>query len=299
MDTIDERLAVIQPLSKFWYKGKVTAIDMLRLDLLHPVISGNKWYKLRLNLGYAMDNNFKRVVTFGGGYSNHLVATACAAKRFGLSSIGVVRGDESQITPTLQQCRDYGMELIFVGRADYRRRSNPDWAIKLVGDANDTYYIPEGGANELGHAGAALLTRFIKPDYTQILLAVGTGTTMAGLRKALNTDQMVTGFVPMKKSDEQEQYIASFVPAEKRDCWQLMSDTHFGGFGKADKRLIDFMNDFYSENKIPLDVVYTGKMMYSLQEMLQNNELSTYDRVLCIHSGGLQGNVSVSESLIY
>ncbi len=299
MDIIDERLAVIQPLSKFWYEGKVAGIDVLRLDLLHPVISGNKWYKLRLNLGYALDNGFKKVVTLGGGYSNHLVATACAAKRFGLTSVGIVRGDESLMTPTLQQCRDFGMELKFVSREDYTNRHDTQWVISLTGNSSDTYYVPEGGANERGRAGAGLLTRFVNPTYTHIALAVGTGTTLAGLRGKLATDQQVLGYVPMKKCVEQEQYISSFVAPDKQKPWRLIPDSNFGGFGKWNNKLTDFMNDFHRENSIPLDLIYTGKMMYLLNQALQNNEFSTCDRILCIHSGGLQGNTTVKQLLTY
>jgi len=299
MAIIDERLAVIQSLNKVWYQGKVAGIDMLRLDKLHPVISGNKWYKLRLNLAYAIDHGYKTVVTFGGGYSNHLVATACAAKLFGLQSVGIVRGRHDTLTPTLQQCRDYGMELLFVTREDYKNRHQPEWAAQLTAHFDEILIIPEGGANERGRTGAGLLTRFIDSSYSHIALSVGTGTTLAGLRHKLAGPQHIMGFVPMTQIEEQQHYISEHLQADKAGTWSLIADKYFGGFGKWNDELLHFMNDFYSDNKIPLDVVYTSKMMYNMQQLLADNYFNSCDKILCIHTGGLQGNVSVKEKLKY
>lgn len=299
MAIIDERRAVIQPVNKVWYKGKVAALDMLRLDLLHTVVSGNKWYKLRLNLAWAKDHDRRTIVTFGGAFSNHLVATAFAAKQFGLQSVGIVRGRQDQLTPTLLQCQENGMELIFVTREDYTNRHQPDWAEQLVSHFDEIHIIPEGGANELGRAGAGLLTRFIGKNYTHVALAVGTGTTMAGLRSKLPATQHILGFVPMKQVEEQRHYVAEHVPPVLAGTWELVPDTVFGGFGKWNDELLAFMNDFYRESHIPLDVVYTSKMMYGLRTLLDDNHFSSSDRILCIHSGGLQGNASVQGELVY
>lgn len=299
MAIIDERLAVIQPLSKVWYKSKVAAIDVLRLDALHPIVSGNKWYKLRLNLAYAQEHGRQTVVTFGGAWSNHLVATAYAAKHFGLKSVAIVRGRQEELTPTLQQCRDCGMELIFVTREDYSLRHQPEWAEQLVSHFDEIYIIPEGGANERGRAGAGLIKRFVGNAYTHVALAVGTGTTMAGLRNALSAEQHMLGFVPMKQTHEQQHYIAAHTNADKAGSWSLIPDDVFGGFGKWNNSLLDFMNDFHADNHIPLDVVYTSKMMFHLRQMLDDNYFSAHHRILCIHSGGLQGNSSVQQFLRY
>jgi len=299
MGIIDERLAVIQPLNKVWYKGKVSAIDMLRLDMLHPVISGNKWYKLRLNLAWAQDHGRQTVVTFGGAWSNHLVATAFAARQFSIKSVGIVRGAQESLTQTLKDCREYGMELIFVSREDYALRHQPEWAEDMVRHFDEIYIIPEGGANERGRMGAGLINRFIDDHYTHIILAVGTGTTMAGLRNALPVEQYMMGVVPMKHTGEQTHYISSHTDAGKVGSWELLAEPLGGGFGKWNEILTGFMNDFYTENKIPLDVVYTSKMMYKVKAMLDDNHFSSCDRILCIHSGGLQGNVSVKDKLVY
>ena len=299
MDIIDDRLAVIQPLNKFWYQNKVAAMDMLRLDLLHPVVSGNKWYKLRLNLKHALEEGFKTIVTYGGGFSNHLIATAFAAKKFGLKSVGIVRGRYEVLTPTLEACQAEGMELIFVTREDYKNKNEPQWERKLVAQFDEIMLIPEGGANEWGRAGAGLLDRFVKDDYTHVAVSVGTGTTLIGLRNKIKESQQVMGFAPMKKGAYLEEYITGHIERGMAGNWQLFDEWHFGGFGKWNKELLHFMNDFYKDNKIPLDVVYTSKMMYGLRELLDRNFFSSCDRVLCIHSGGLQGNVSVKSELIY
>lgn len=299
MDMFDDRRVVIQPLNKFWYLNKVASIDMLRLDLLHPVVSGNKWYKLRLNMNYALDNGFRTIVTFGGGYSNHLAATAYAAKKFNLASVGIVRGKYDILTPTLEECRNQGMHLIFVTQEDYKNKEEPEWAKSLVAHFDEILIIPEGGANEKGRAGAGLISRFVHDSYSHILVCVGTGTTLIGLRNKLKAHQNVMGFVPMKQGAYVGEHIAAHLQEYKNRNWELFDDWHFGGFGKWKPELITFMNEFYDVNNIPLDIVYTSKMMYGLNEMLKDNYFSTCDKILCIHSGGLQGNSSVKNELIY
>jgi len=299
MDTIDESRVVVQPLMPEWYGQKVAALDMLRLDLVHPIVSGNKWYKLRLNMKHAIDGGFRSVVTFGGGYSNHLVATAHAAKKFGLPSVGIVRGKYDVLTPTLEACRAEGMELIFVSQADYENKHEPKWARNLVAHFDELFIIPEGGANEWGRVGAGLINRFVDTKYTHVILSVGTGTTFAGLRNKLDLKQQMLGFVPMKQGAYLRTHIAEHLPQDKDRNWQLFDEWHFGGFGRWNKELLMFMNAFYTTNSIPLDMVYTGKMMYGLQQMLIADYFDKDDRVLCIHSGGLQGNVSVKQELIY
>lgn len=299
MDIIDESLAVIQPIGSDWHMGKVAALDMLRLDLLHPVVSGNKWFKLRLNMKHAIEHGFKTIITSGGGYSNHLIATAFTARAFGVKSVGVVRGKYDILTPTLQACKAEGMELIFVTRDDYRNRHEPDWAKDLVAHFDETLIIPEGGANEWGRAGAGLLNRFIAPGYTHIVVAVGTGTTLIGLRNKIAEHQHILGFVPMKQGAYLAGHIAGHLQSGKDHNWQLFDKWHFGGFGKSTDELTRFMNDFYDATHIPLDIVYTSKMMYGLRELIHEGHFAPGDKILCIHSGGLQGNTSVQDKLCY
>lgn len=299
MDTIDEGRVIIQPLDREWYDQKVAALDMLRLDLVHPIVSGNKWYKLRLNMKHAIDSGFKSVVTFGGGYSNHLIAAAHVARKFSLPSIGIVRGKYPVLTPTLQACKDEGMELIFVSQEDYDNDQEPKWARNLTVHFDEIFIIPEGGANEWGRVGAGLINRFINASYTHVVLSVGTGTTFIGIRSKLDARQQMLGFVPMKQGTYLGSYIADHVPVEMNRNWKLFDEWHFGGFGRWNKELLMFLNAFYTTSDIPLDMVYTGKMMYGLQQMLIADYFTEDDKILCIHSGGLQGNSSVKGELIY
>lgn len=293
MDIMHEDKVTIQPLAPDWYSHKVAALDVLRLDLVHPVVSGNKWYKLRLNIMYAQDHGFKAIVTFGGGYSNHLIATAYTAKKAGLHSIGIVRGKYPVLTPTLQQCADEGMQLIFVTKEDYEQQDNPEYVKQLAAHFDEIYIIPEGGANEWGRKGAALISKFIKPDaYTHIAVSVGTGTTLTGIRNKTNPAQHILGFVPMKQGTYLTDHIAPHLEPNHSLNWHLTDDYHFGGFGKTTPELITFMNHFYHTNHIPLDIIYTGKMMYGIHHLIHANHYPATARILCLHTGGLQGNVS-------
>ncbi|HXS35874.1 MAG TPA: pyridoxal-phosphate dependent enzyme [Flavipsychrobacter sp.] len=298
MDIIDESKAIIQPLNSEWYNG-VAKIDMLRLDLLHPVISGNKWYKLKHNIRYAISSGFNTILTFGGGYSNHLVATAAATNVFNVRSIGIVRGNYELITPTLQKCVALGMQLLFVSKDDYSRKEETNLLRDLGLRFDDLFIIPEGGANEQGRVGAKEIADLIPSSYTHICVSGGTGTTLIGLRNGLPVSQQILGFIPMKGGKYLDEYISKHLPLEKNTNKQLFDEWHFGGFGKWNDRLIEFMNDFYQVNSIPLDIVYTGKMMYGLKELLKNGFFSEQDTILCVHTGGLQGNASISNKLCY
>lgn len=290
---------VIHPLNFKWYQSQVQCIDMLRLDMLHPDISGNKWFKLKHNIFDAQSRGSKLILTFGGGYSNHLAATASAAKIFGIPAIGVVRGTYTGLTPTLQFCVDNGMQLHFVSHDDYKRKEDKDWLAGLLNCFPDAYIIPEGGANEQGRIGAEEIATFIPQHYTHICVSVGTGTTMAGICNGVKGGQAVYGYTPMKGGKYLAENIATHINEGCMVRWQLFDDWHFGGFGKIDNELIGFMNDFYNFNHIPLDRVYTAKMMYGVQQQLNAGIFPGNANVLCIHTGGLQGNISLNGKLQY
>ncbi len=284
----------VQPLNKEWYQGKVTQMDMLRLDEVHTVISGNKWYKLKYNVEQLAKRGYKGVLTFGGAYSNHLIATAATAYKYDLKSVGIVRGEElaNNLSPTLKQCIAYGMELVFVSRSEYRQKSDVEYLNTLQAKYGALYIVPEGGANELGRLGAKEIGEMIPNDYTHVCVSVGTGTTMAGI--ASSVDARVLGYAPMKGGQYLKENLKEWV---KENNYELFDDWHFGGFGKHKPELIGFINEFYNLNKIPLDIVYTAKMMYGINEQLTNGLFSIDAKVLCIHTGGLQGNISVSAQL--
>jgi 1-aminocyclopropane-1-carboxylate deaminase len=300
MDIIDEGKVVVQHLAPEWYEHKVSKLDILRLDLIHPLISGNKWFKLKHNISTALEEGHSSILTFGGAYSNHLHAAAVAAKQAGLNSIGVVRGlhASEHLTPTLLSCREYGMELRFISREQYDLKEDGAWLKELVSEYSDPFIIPEGGANSLGREGAGDMSRFISSDYTHVCISIGTGTSFIGLRNRLETTQTMLGFAPMKGGSYLKSYVSEFIEKDQHNNWLIFDDWHFGGFGKWSEELIEFMNAFYEQNNMPLDVVYTSKMMAGVKELISQDFFAPSARILCIHTGGLQGNAAVRDKLI-
>ncbi len=263
---------------------------MLRLDLIDPVISGNKWYKLKHNLQQAKASGYKAILSFGGAYSNHLVAAAAAAQDAGLEGIGIVRGMHDVLTYTLEACLGYGMQLQFVSYEAYKQKTDPAYLQQLSAQYGHPFIIHEGGANEAGRPGAGELAAFIPASYTHICVSVGTGTTLAGVRNALPVSQAVMGFAPMKGGSYLQQEILPFIDTEKRDFFSITDAYHFGGFGKNNKILAGFMRSFSQQYGFGLDRVYTAKMMYGVREMLMQHAFGDSPCILCIHTGGLQGN---------
>ena len=268
-------------------------LGMLRLDMLDVLVSGNKWFKLIRNLQAARAGHHIAVLTFGGAWSNHLVATAAAAARAGFQSIGIVRGlhGAARPTPALQQCTALGMQLRFLSRADYARHREPAFTEQLCRDYQRPYLIPEGGANAAGREGAALIAPYIGAHYTHICVSAGTGTTLAGLRAALPPAQHITGFAPMKGGAYISRQIAGWLPPAQNTNWHITDAYHFGGFGKVPEHLLQFIRQFRQEQNIPLDRVYTAKMMYGVLELIRQQYFPEGARILCIHTGGCQGEL--------
>jgi 1-aminocyclopropane-1-carboxylate deaminase len=246
-------------------------MDVLRLDKLHPVISGNKWFKLKEYLTIAIREGRRHLVTFGGAWSNHIIATACAAHYAGLSSTGIIRGEKpANPSPTLRGAEEYGMELVFISRETYRQKEDPAFLSSLTARYPDAIIVPEGGAGEPGIKGSMDILREIDSSpYSHILCAVGTGTTCKGLMAAAAPGQEVIG-------------ISVLTPPY-----------HFGGYARHTTELLDFINDWYRTTGIPLDIVYTGKLFYAALDMVRKDLFPTNARLLLIHSGGLQGNRSL------
>jgi len=198
---------------------------------------------------------------------------------------------ESQLTPTLRDCLNYGMQLHGLSREEYARKTNADFFAELSTQFNHPFIIPEGGANEAGRKGSALIAALVGEQYTHVCLSAGTGTTLAGIRSALPVHQMVIGFAPMKGGRYLENEIRPFLAEEKRDAFQITDEWHFGGFGKTTAALQSHIDSFFTETGIPLDRVYTGKMMFGLGEMIARGEFEDNTKILCIHTGGVQGNM--------
>jgi 1-aminocyclopropane-1-carboxylate deaminase len=282
------------------YKFHTTA-DVLRLDEVHPVISGNKWFKLQHYLTEANSLGKKVILTFGGAFSNHIVATAAAAKAYGFASIGIIRGERGRLSsPTLIDAEAFGMDLQFLPRDQYRIKQLP-LSIFNSYALNDVYMIAEGGYGKPGASGAMnILDQTDAANYTHIIAAVGTGTMLAGLTLASLPHQQVLGIPVLKNCLSLQEEINALLPADKYGQYSLNCDYHFGGYAKRTPELIHFMNEWYNSTGIPSDFVYTGKLFFAVQDLARKNYFPSGSRLLIIHSGGLQGNRSLpKQTLIF
>ena len=279
----------IQAVPSFCLKG--IKVDVLRLDELHPIVSGNKWFKLKYYLQQAQEHNAGIIASFGGPYSNHLVALAFAAKKNNLQSLGYVRSNENEpITPTLQEAKQYEMQLKFLGRNNFQSFKTEILQNKQT---NSTYFVDEGGYGLLGAKGAATILSNEKTNsYSHIICAVGTGTMMAGLINAANPNQHVIG-IPVLKNEATIRIEIMQLILNKETPFTLLHDYHLGGYAKTNQAQFDFMNLLWATEKIPTDIVYTSKLFMAVKSLIDNDYFSPTAKILIIHSGGLQGNRSL------
>lgn len=266
------------------------SIDMLRLDKIDADISGNKWFKLKYNLKKAKAENKSTIVTFGGAFSNHIVATAVACRLAGLKSVGIIRGEKQEfLNPSLKKATDFGMELHYISREDYKNKIIPY-------QLNDTeYLVPEGGANLLGVKGCEeIITKEFK-KYDIICCAAGTGTTAAGILNSLNENQKLFVFPALKNGDFLKEEILAFSSQKNIDKLQLICNYDFGGYGKIMQELVNFVTNFKIQQSIQLDYIYTGKMVFGVFDLIKQRKISPNSKILLLHSGGTQGNKGVEQ----
>ena len=260
-----------------------------RDDLIHSEISGNKYRKLKYNIVEAEKLGFTTLLTFGGAFSNHITATASVGKEFEFKTIGVIRGDELfdkiDENPTLKFAKNCGMQFKFVSRSDYREKTSVSFIENLRDEFGEFYHIPEGGTNNLAIKGCEEILSQTDKEFDFICSSVGTGGTISGLINCSKPSQQVLGF-PALKGDFLKNEIVKFA---NQSNWQLVTDYHFGGYGKISKELIDFINNFKKDTNIPLDPVYTGKMLFGIFNLIENGFFPKGSKILAIHTGGLQG----------
>lgn len=276
---------------------KNTSIELFirREDLIHPFVSGNKFRKLKYNLLQAKKENHTTLITFGGAYSNHIAAVAFAGKENGFKTIGVIRGEElvSKIkdNPTLQFAQECGMTFEFISRQEYQLKSENNH--KLLAKYGNCYMIPEGGTNDLAVKGCEEIIQTTDAIFDFICCSVGTGGTISGLINSSFSHQKIIGF-PSLKGDFLQKDICKFAQKEN---WKLITDYHFGGYAKVTPELIEFMNAFYKDYNIPLDPIYTGKMVFGVINLIQQNYFPKNSKIVLIHTGGLQGIVGMNLKL--
>jgi 1-aminocyclopropane-1-carboxylate deaminase len=273
-------------------------VDLLRLDLLHPIVSGNKFYKLRYYIEIALEKEVSTVASFGGAFSNHIVALAFTAKEAGLKSIGYIRTNEDEaITPSLKEAKAYGMELVYLGRTDFQSKKAS--ILQSIEMNTDCYFIDEGGYGIIGAKGAAtILTENDTAHYDYIVCAVGTGTMLAGIINAADPHQKIIGIPVLKNEGSIENEINTLLLDKNSNSYTLLHQFHQGGYAKTNPMMFDFMNKLWDAEKIPTDIVYTSKLLFGVEQLIKENFFDKDASVLVIHSGGLQGNRSLREGTL-
>jgi len=269
-------------------------LNVLRFDKLHEVVSGNKWFKLQFYVEEAIANNATTIATFGGAYSNHIVATAFTCKVLGVKCVGVIRGEEpQQLSHTLRDAQSYGMQFIFKSRADYRNKE----AIK--NEHPEYYWVDEGGFGKKGSAGARQMLSFSPnvDQYTHIVGAVGSGTMLAGIADAAFSHQHIIGINVMKGNEPLINQVWELMTETDR-MLEMKNEYHFGGYAKYTPELINFMNNCWHIHQLPLDFVYSAKSFYATLHLIETKQIPEGSKVLYIHCGGLQGNLSLPEGTL-
>lgn len=276
-------------------------LTIKREDLIHHQVSGNKFRKLKYNLIEAKESGYDSILTFGGAFSNHIAATAAAGELTGLRTIGVIRGDElaNDLNSTLAEndtlrfASEAGMKLKFVDRTQYRNKMSPTFINELKAVYGDFYMIPEGGTNALAVQGCQEILTPEDKQYDIVCSAVGTGGTISGIINSSFNKQRIIGFPALK---------GTFLTAEikkytSKTNWELNTEYHFGGYGKINIPLIEFINQFKTKHQIPLDPIYTGKMIFGIFDQVRKGNFKKNTRILAIHTGGLQGISGMNRKL--
>lgn len=268
-----------------------------REDEIHPLISGNKFRKLKYNLKEAKSQHKTTLLTFGGAFSNHIAATACVGYEEDFQTVGIIRGEELTNTwkenPTLKLAATHGMQFHFVNRETYRKKP-PGFLEVLKERHGDFYLLPEGGTNALAIQGCEeILTERDRTDFDIVVTSVGTGGTLAGLINASMSHQRVLGFSALKGGFLKED-IRKFA---NKSNWELITDYHFGGYAKVTLKLVEFINDFKKTTGILLDPVYTGKAVFGILDLIEKGRFRPNTKILVIHTGGLQGILGMNTVL--
>lgn len=291
----------LQQLQDLLLQERQVELWIKRDDLLHPEISGNKWRKLKYNLQEAKRLQHRTLLTFGGAYSNHIAATAAAGKTFGFNTVGIIRGEEHlPLNPTLRFATSCGMQLQYISREKYRQKDDETFLQELSEQYGQPYILPEGGTNNLAVKGCTEIVEDITIEYDYLCCASGTGGTVAGIVAGLAGEKQVLAFPALKGGDFLQEEIQQLVYnycGHTYHNWHLIMNYHFGGYAKVKPELLAFMQAFHKQQHIPLEPVYTGKMLYGLFDLIWQGYFPRGSRIVAIHTGGLQGNAGFKERL--
>lgn len=265
-----------------------------REDQNHKFVSGNKWWKLKCNLEEAKRMGHDTLLTFGGAFSNHIYATAAAAKELGFKSIGIIRGEEAvPLNDTLAFVKYCGMELQYISREEYKRKVESEFVEQLKKKFGNFYLIPEGGTNDLALKGCAEFARqkLLQIDFDYLCLPVGTGGTIAGIISGLDGRKRVIGFSVLKNGDflnEEVQSLLRKFSRQEFSNWKIEISYDFGGYAKHNRELDDFILRMKKDHDLPLEFVYTGKMVAGVLDLASKNFFERGSKILMLHTGGLR-----------
>ncbi|MEE9438051.1 MAG: pyridoxal-phosphate dependent enzyme [Saprospiraceae bacterium] len=266
-----------------------SGLSVLRDDIVHPYISGNKWRKLKGNLAHLAENNIKTIVTFGGAFSNHIHATAAACYHYNIQCVGIIRGEYDKDNPTLAFAKSQGMILHFVDRQSYREKEKSQVVKKILTQYSNYFLIPEGGSNQYSYQGLAELSQIInKTDFDVIMVSAGTGYTAAGILKSLKEEKKLWVFPSLKDTYIKDK-ILSQSPKNKHNQLTYYYDYHLGGYAKVSEKYIAFINQFVRQTGVEIDPIYNAKILYGFYDLVINKKIDVTKKYLWIHTGGLQG----------
>ena len=275
------------------------SLTVLRLDLTHADISGNKWFKLKYNLQEAKNKGHNTLLTFGGAFSNHIAATAAAGREFGFATIGIIRGEEQTVlNHTLQFALQCGMQLHYVSRSLYRDKAALYAYVNENFQQHYPYVIPEGGSNVLGVKGCMEILNHINISFDVVCCAAGTGATLAGVVHSLKPTQKAIGFQVLKAEGYIKNEVFNWMKEPElialqqsnNPVWQVNENYHFGGYARINDSLKVFVDDFSNKHQLPLDMIYTSKMMFGIYNLVEQGCFKKGAQIVAIHTGGLQGN---------
>lgn len=297
---IDLSKAVLQ---KIIFPDQINVnVFVKRLDLIHPYINGNKWFKLKYNLQYAKENNYKTILTFGGAFSNHIHATSAAGKIFGFETIGIIRGEEHlPLNPTLSFASKNGMKFFYVSRSDYRKKDSDEYKNNLKKKFGHVLIIPEGGSNLLAIKGASEIPNLIENDFDYLVTACGTAGTLSGLIVGLQNRKQLLGISVLKGAAFLNNNVKNFTYEFSKSSfsnWKIIFDYHFGGYAKINYDLISFIKQIEKLNDIILDPVYTGKMLFGVYDLAKKNYFEKNKNIICLHTGGIQGIDGMKQKML-
>jgi 1-aminocyclopropane-1-carboxylate deaminase len=276
-----------------WQGAENYQISLKRDDLLHPIISGNKWRKLKYALLAARQNQVSDLISFGGGFSNHLHALGYCCRQMNIRFTAIVRGDYADnLSPMLQDLISWGAELNYVDRSTYKRRDEPAYLAELQQAYPGAVIIPEGGSQQLALQGVGEIIGELRGTYDYILAPVASGGTLAGLIHAnQSAAAVIIGVAVLKGQSYLESLVTGLLPASAaaNKNWHINHEYHGGGYAKTTSELKAFCEDFFQQRDIPIEPVYSGKLFFALKDLIAKQVFPSGSRILALHTGGLQG----------